>query len=36
MRRSIFAPIDTIETPDPATVVIWLKEPSGNFLYYLG
>ncbi len=35
-QKQIFAPIDTIETPDPATVVIKLKEPSGNFLYYLG
>src|SRR5215208_4033942 len=30
------APIESIETPDPATVTIKLKEPSGNFLYYLG
>ncbi len=35
-QKQIFAPIDTIETPDPATVVIKLKEASGNFLYYLG
>jgi peptide/nickel transport system substrate-binding protein len=35
-QKQIFAPIDSIETPDPATVVIRLKEPSGNFLYYLG
>ncbi|NIX77044.1 ABC transporter substrate-binding protein [Microvirga terricola] len=35
-QKQIFAPIDTIETPDPLTVVIKLKEPSGNFLYYLG
>jgi peptide/nickel transport system substrate-binding protein len=35
-QKQIFAPIETIETPDPATVVIKLKEPSGNFLYYLG
>jgi peptide/nickel transport system substrate-binding protein len=35
-QKQIFAPIDTIETPDPATVTIKLKEPSGNFLYYLG
>ncbi|HEY8383266.1 MAG TPA: ABC transporter substrate-binding protein [Microvirga sp.] len=35
-QKQIFAPIDAIETPDPATVVIKLKEPSGNFLYYLG
>src|SRR3712207_2715451 len=35
-QKQIFAPIDTIETPDPATVVIKLKEASGNFLYFLG
>jgi len=35
-QKQIFAPIDSIETPDPATVVIKLKETSGNFLYYLG
>jgi peptide/nickel transport system substrate-binding protein len=35
-QKQIFAPIETIDTPDPATVVIKLKEPSGNFLYYLG
>jgi peptide/nickel transport system substrate-binding protein len=35
-QKQIFAPIESIETPDPATVRIKLKEPSGNFLYYLG
>lgn len=35
-QKQIFAPIESIETPDPATVVIKLKETSGNFLYYLG
>jgi peptide/nickel transport system substrate-binding protein len=35
-QKQIFAPIDAIETPDPQTVVIRLKQPSGNFLYYLG
>ncbi|MBM6582874.1 ABC transporter substrate-binding protein [Microvirga sp. BT689] len=35
-QKQIFAPIASIETPDPATVVIKLKETSGNFLYYLG
>lgn len=35
-QKQIFAPIDTIMTPDPSTVVIKLKETSGNFLYYLG
>jgi peptide/nickel transport system substrate-binding protein len=35
-QKQIFAPIESIETPDPATVVIKLKETSGNFLTYLG
>jgi peptide/nickel transport system substrate-binding protein len=35
-QKQIFAPIEAIETPDPATAIIKLKEPSGNFLYYLG
>jgi peptide/nickel transport system substrate-binding protein len=35
-QKQIFAPIASIETPDPATVVIKLNETSGNFLYYLG
>lgn len=34
-QKQIFAPIDAIETPDPASVVIKLKQPSGNFLDYL-
>jgi peptide/nickel transport system substrate-binding protein len=34
-QKQIFAPIDSIETPDAQTVVIKLKQPSGNFLYYL-
>ena len=34
-QKQIFAPIEAIETPDPATVTIRLKQPSGNFLYYL-
>ena len=34
-QKQIFAPIDTIDTPDAATVVIRLKQPSGNFLYFL-
>ena len=34
-QKQIFAPIDTIETPDPATVAIRLKQPSGNFMYFL-
>jgi peptide/nickel transport system substrate-binding protein len=35
-QKQIFAPIEAIETPDPLTAVIRLKQPSGNFLYYLG
>ncbi|MXQ12602.1 ABC transporter substrate-binding protein [Microvirga makkahensis] len=35
-QKQIFAPIEGIETPDPSTVVIKLKETSGNFLTYLG
>src|SRR5215213_1542042 len=35
-QKQIFAPITAIETPDPETVVIRLKETSGNFLTYLG
>jgi peptide/nickel transport system substrate-binding protein len=34
-QKQIFAPIESIERPDPLTVRIALKEPSGNFLYYL-
>jgi peptide/nickel transport system substrate-binding protein len=34
-QKQIFAPIEAIDTPDPATVVVRLKQPSGNFLYFL-
>jgi len=34
--KRIFEPIDTIETPDPLTVVIKLKRPTGSFLYNMG
>lgn len=34
-QKQIFAPIDAIETPDPATAIVRLKQPSGNFLYFL-
>jgi peptide/nickel transport system substrate-binding protein len=34
-QKQIFAPIEAVETPDPATAIIRLKQPSGNFLYYL-
>lgn len=35
-QKQIFTPIDRIETPSPDVAVVRLKEPSGNFLYYLG
>jgi peptide/nickel transport system substrate-binding protein len=35
-QKQIFTPIESIDTPDPQTVVIKLKETSGNFLTYLG
>jgi peptide/nickel transport system substrate-binding protein len=34
-QRQLFAPIAEIATPDPATVVIRLKQPTANFLYGL-
>jgi peptide/nickel transport system substrate-binding protein len=34
-QKWIFAPIASIATPDPATAVITLKQPAGNFLYGL-
>jgi peptide/nickel transport system substrate-binding protein len=34
-QKWIFAPIASIDTPDPATVTITLKQPAGNFLYGL-
>jgi peptide/nickel transport system substrate-binding protein len=34
-QRQLFAPIAGIDTPDPATVVIRLKQPTANFLYGL-
>jgi peptide/nickel transport system substrate-binding protein len=34
-QKQIFAPMEAVETPDPATAIIRLKQPSGNFLYYL-
>lgn len=35
-QKQFFQVIDSIETPDPATLVLHLKEPSGNLLYWLG
>lgn len=34
-QRWIFAPIAAIETPDPVTVIIRLKQPTANFVYGL-
>ena len=34
-QRQLFAPIAAIETPDPATVIIRLKQPTANFLFGL-
>ncbi|MDB5511598.1 MAG: transporter substrate-binding protein [Enterovirga sp.] len=34
-QKQIFAPIDAVETPDASTAVVKLKQPSGNFLYFL-
>lgn len=34
-QRWIFAPIAAIETPDPITVIIRLKQPTANFVYGL-
>jgi peptide/nickel transport system substrate-binding protein len=34
--KRLFEPIDTIETPDPHTVIVTLKRPVGAFLYHLG
>ena len=30
-QKALFAGIDTVETPDPMTVVVTLKDPDGNF-----
>ena len=35
-QKQFFTVIDTVETPDAATLVLHLKEPSGNLLYWLG
>ena len=35
-QKQFFDAIDTIETPDAATLVLHLKRPSGNLLYWLG
>jgi peptide/nickel transport system substrate-binding protein len=35
-QKVLFEPIEKVETPDPATVVITLTRPTGHFLYSLG
>ncbi len=35
-QKQFFSVISAIETPDPATLVLRLKEPAGNLLYWLG
>src|SRR3546814_20161762 len=35
-QKGLFAPIAAVTTPDAATVVITLKQPTGNFLFNLG
>ncbi|NTF32986.1 ABC transporter substrate-binding protein [Rhizobium skierniewicense] len=35
-QKRFFAAIDSIETPDPTTLVLTLKQPSGSLLYWLG
>lgn len=35
-QKQFFEPIDSIETPDPLTAVIKLKQPTGLFVYHLG
>lgn len=35
-QKRFFSAIDSIETPDPATLVLKLKQPAGSLLYWLG
>lgn len=35
-QKQLFAPIASIETPDPLTAVVTLKQPAANFLYNMG
>jgi peptide/nickel transport system substrate-binding protein len=35
-QKPLFAPIERIETPDPLTAVVTLKQPTANFLYNMG
>lgn len=35
-QKAYFAAIDTVETPDPRTVVVTLSRPDGLFLFHMG
>lgn len=35
-QKQFFEPIESVETPDPLTAVIRLKQPTGLFVYHLG
>lgn len=35
-QKRYFASVDSVETPDATTLVVKLKSPTGNFLYWLG
>ena len=35
-QKAFYEVIDAIDTPDPATLVLHLKKPSGNLIYWLG
>ncbi|SJZ67977.1 ABC transporter substrate-binding protein [Consotaella salsifontis] len=35
-QKQFFSVIDSIETPDPSTLVLKLSKPAGNLLYWLG
>jgi peptide/nickel transport system substrate-binding protein len=35
-QKGLFEPIEKVETPDPSTVVVTLKRPTGAFLFNLG
>lgn len=35
-QKQFFSVIDKVSAPDPATLVVSLKEPAGNLLYWLG
>ncbi len=35
-QKQFFSAIDAVETPDPATLVVRLKQPAANLLYWLG